>query len=243
MSRRLTPPYRVLRFGEVIDGTTDPKFCEVTGVAKEHFGGAKHVVNELLANRLAIAVGLPVPPGELLVDDNGVIHYMSLYFGIDGETPPPIDFKEFVAQRPRLAAGTLLFDLVIGNYDRHVYNLAFQPEAGLETILFDHSEALFGAFGDVNVLLRSRGRIDLHLMPLAAHITSPSYFEFWFERFLRLDHVAFSSHTERLVAYGLLTDDESDIVERFIRHRCSKLKDWLFGDRSAFTLIDDWGLI
>lgn len=224
---KFSPMYHILALGDELVGSTEPRECWIGGVAKRYDGSAKHVVNELICNRIGLSLGLPIPPGEIAVDENDDIHYVSLFFGLVGETPPPADLEVVAQQYPELACGIVAFDVLVGNDDRHAENLAYDPENKIDLVVFDHSEAMFGPFGDGQRILQRMDVLHHEKMILAEEIREPKYFHKWFDLIEKLPIGLLDLPLDRIVAYGLLSDDEAKAAIAFLQYRKDNLRSWL----------------
>lgn len=134
--------YKIADWGDPVgEGVTGSRYINVTGVAKTHVPGEPYIVaNEYICARLAVAVGLPVPPG-FLVKKDAEHWFVSMDFNLSGEMLPPILPDLLVARKPELCAGIVLFDAWVLNPDRHAKNLAHDTNTDA-VVIFDHSRAL-----------------------------------------------------------------------------------------------------
>jgi len=131
-----------------LDGTSGAQACSVHAVAKRNSLGAPHLVaNEFICGRLAMLMGLPVPPGAMAKLDDGGLAYVSLRFGPRGERPPPVAPAELVADHPELALRIVAFDCWVANTDRHEGNLIYLKAPGSRPMIFDHDKALMAGLG------------------------------------------------------------------------------------------------
>lgn len=126
---------------------------ELHGYAKRNTQQTPNVVaNELVAFRLGTLLGLPMVPGApmLVPPDHQEVAWISLAFDGDIRKTTPSVAPEVVAENhPDQAAGTVVFDLLIANHDRHPRNLAYRKRGrkGERLGLFDHDHALWGNSG------------------------------------------------------------------------------------------------
>jgi hypothetical protein len=100
------------------------------------------ILNEFICNRLAIALSLSCPLGDIgrLAADE--LAWISFAATQDGETIAPPDIIDEVAVKyPDFAAGVLVFDEWVMNYDRTDENIIWFP--GMTPYVIDHGEALF----------------------------------------------------------------------------------------------------
>lgn len=115
-------------------------------------------LNELLAARLAAAVGLPVPMGEVGVIGDNQLAWVSAQVRLNSQEVAPADPGVIATHVPWLVAGCTVFDVLIHNVDRHDDNLIFHPRLGLW--LIDHEQAFAGSARDLpQVLTGSRQQV------------------------------------------------------------------------------------
>jgi hypothetical protein len=150
-------------------------------------------VNEVIAAELGRRLGLPVPPCFVRQWERGWF-FGSLRFTERGELPAPVIPQRVVEASPVLAAGIVLFDIIIGNIDRHDRNIAFLSDGRLA--IFDHGHALFGALeaqgpdrfaaikDDLAITWEWGGRQGRHC--ILDHLTSQAHFDEWLARFSEL---------------------------------------------------------
>jgi hypothetical protein len=126
-------------------GVTETWLVELEGYAKRNSPTQPYLVaNEYVASRIGQLLGLPVPPGAPIEGRKaGEPGWVTLSFSGSEELLPPANASQVVREVPRLAAGVLVFDLLIANTDRHPGNLSFLPPKRRLDV-FDHSHALFG---------------------------------------------------------------------------------------------------
>src|SRR5258707_6897182 len=142
----LTGIFEIDAWGDSLGaGATAPRYCTLGGVAKLNpVGGSAYIVAaEYICARLALLIGLPVPPGIAIRTKDGQMGYISLRFGPKGERPPPVIAEHLVEDRPELAAALVAFDGWVANDDRHDQNIAY-IRGKLPLVVYDHSHALVG---------------------------------------------------------------------------------------------------
>lgn len=96
---------------------------------------------EWIASRLAIAVGLPTPTGQIGTYAGKKV-WVSLAVKLNSEDVAPPDPATVVAAEPSASAGAFVFDTWIFNNDRHDENILYHKDLGLW--LIDHDQALSG---------------------------------------------------------------------------------------------------
>lgn len=146
MPARKPHVYQVTRWGTPPGGASDTRRVDLMGYAKlNSAGGPLCVVNEYISSKIGGLMGLPVPPGGVVEGPGGgATAWLTLSFSA---TPlPPIDPGEVVRKLPLLASEVVVFDILIGNFDRHAGNLA-SMSGGRRLEVFDHSHALLGIGG------------------------------------------------------------------------------------------------
>ena len=177
------------------------------------------VANEFICGRLALILGLPVPPGVIVRTKDDELAYVSLRFGTKDERAPPIIASHLVSDNPHVTAGIIAFDCWIANDDRHSRNIAYSRDH-LPVQVFDHGHALLGAGPDAGIerLLRYADRPAVSDC-LAPHATMSKPFDPWIERIVAI-HTGLIEDTVRMVvSHGGLTEDESTEVCRFLKER------------------------
>jgi hypothetical protein len=230
------------------DGVTGSRFCTLQGVVKVASPKAAYtVVNESVASRIAGLLGLPVPPGAIAELDHGTIAFAMMKFGKKGDKPPPADAQDFVQNRPRLAAGIVLFDAWVLNKDRHSRNLAWYPRGRGSVVIFDHGHALLGTDAGKGVETLNRMVTDpcLGYGCLIGELTVASDVESWIEQIEAVRDSAISEICQPLTGLGVCNRDESAKLEEVLIHRKKAVRTLVKAARDKFTKIDDgdWGLI
>ncbi len=144
----MTVIYRITKMGDARRaGMNRPFEARVGGFAKSNDECPYTIANEIVCARIGQVLGLPVPAGVLSQDPEKKLHYLSLNVGQEGRELPPIIPADFCAEEPLLAAGIVVFDVLIANADRHRKNLCrdttFDDEPPRVSV-YDHGHALFG---------------------------------------------------------------------------------------------------
>lgn len=229
------------------EGVTGSRFCTLSGVVKTANTRAPYTVaNEYVASRIAGLLGLPVPPGTIAELDDGTLAYVMMKFGKKGDKPPPVNPRDFVAGRPRLAAGIVLFDAWILNGDRHRGNLAWYPGPQTAVSIFDHGHALLG--------IRDGRGVD-HLEALANtpalghgclidQLAVAAHVESWIEQIEAVRESAVDEICRPLSDLGVCNRDESAKLVEVLVSRKKGIRTLVKADQDKFTNIsdEDWGL-
>ncbi len=248
--------YKVISWDAPVgNGVTGSKFVTVGGIAKTIVPAAPYcVANEYVANQLASLLHLPTPPGYIQRDDQGMAHFISMNFNPRGTNLPPIFPPLVFAKLPEVAAGVVVFDVLIGNRDRHQSNLAFDQITN-HLAVFDHSHSLFGirpGDGEANLnwlagvmgivqepdpwgyagnrqcLLDAINRCDLLSKWIAKVSTIPDFF---------IDDLC-----EHVTKIGV-TDGESAALGVYLKNRRSTLDRLLDRNQSEFRSVVQWKLL
>jgi hypothetical protein len=229
--------FRALNWRDPITGTAEePHFVTLDAIAKTNENGTASVAAEYICNRLAVLVGLPVPPGALIHAAGSPIAFVSLRFGSLSELPAPVIPSEFVAVHPHLAAGIALFDLLVLNQDRNSGNIAFlkgkQPP-----VMFDHGRSLCAADRFASMASSQNATPARHC--LQSLIQNANDLESWLERFARLDFQIVREYVEDLVGPKVLTKAESAELLGFLRIRLDQLSSLA----QQWLPTVEWGLV
>ena len=228
-------------------GVTGSRFCTLAGVVKIDSPEAAYTVaNEYVASRLAGLLGLPVPPGAIAELDDGTTSFTMMRFGKKGDKPPPVDAADFVASRPRLAAGIVLFDSWVLNADRHAGNLAWYPAGRGSVSIFDHGHALFGTVAGKGIEVLD-GRVNHPFLGhgcLIGELTVAADVEAWIEQIEAVRDTAIRDICQPLAGLGVCSQDESAKLEEVLVSRRRALRTLVKAGRDKFTKIkdEDWGL-
>lgn len=119
--------------------------ADVRGIAKTNDASPYTIANEVIAARIGQTLGLPIPAGIIAEDSSKRLYYLSLDVSREQKQLPPIIPADFVAAQARLAAGVVVFDVLIANGDRNHTNLSLDPAFNpSRPSVFDHGHALFG---------------------------------------------------------------------------------------------------
>lgn len=251
--------YRAVAWKDPVGiGATGTRYVELEGYGKLNSDVAPYCVpNEYVANRLTALLGLPAPPGAVLLSPEGPA-WVSLAFADRTERLPPVDPTSFVTAAPQLAAGIVVFDLLIANRDRHAGNVSIRPSSN-RVDLFDHSHSAFGIVkGMANKrLVGMRGRFVIDGVPIPGAETTPG------NRHCLVDYVRspadllrWAEQIQRFVGDYQLDAISSDVaaldcgvaaeeairLKIELRHRRDELAALIGSNQAEFRAIseDDW---
>ncbi len=179
--------------------------------------------------------------------------FASLKFTSDRTPPPDSDPVECVKAHPDLCTGILLFDILIGNCDRHEGNIAAEPPVSPKTIqVFDHDRALFGFYPKEGVkrLIELLDRLAVgagsatqgnrHIL-LDALNTSDFIWD-WVQRISQIPTWYIKEACSYVVGAGA-TKREANMAAEFLIHRRNRFPDIIADNKNEFKGISNWGLL
>jgi hypothetical protein len=247
---------RLLHSGQPIgSGVTDGRFSSVPVIAKTNCINAPYcVANELVCGEIGRFLGLPVPLGGVCysASSNHQLCYVSLNFNLNGSTLPPVNVTDCAKQLPKESTGVLLFDILIGNADRHGHNFSVDFLAKPPSMtIFDHGHALFGkdAGKGIDRLEKLRDRLAIsggsrtrgNRHCLLDQIDTDAYFGFWFERIRLLPDYLLEDVCRELPKLGCTKEEAAAAVD-FLKYRSLHLEQIVMTNRSDFFRIKNWRL-
>lgn len=181
------------------------------------------VVNEFICNRLATALGLPTPAGEVWVDKDGVSHWVSIEIRKGGVgLPPPTD--SMLRSLPAFDRALIVyFDALVNNIDRTSENVLATSRH--RYWLVDHDMALFGDMAGEDLGVRLEGMADRRLPAtpgtLGAELLPPDCGDrsraMW--RVKDLNETAIEQAVQPLVWRRILNADDASAVQEYLKVR------------------------
>jgi hypothetical protein len=223
------------------DTASAPRWCTMSGVAKVGSPIQRYVVpNEFICGRMALMLGLPVPPGVVVRTDERELAYVSLRFGKRGENLPPVIAAHVVQDNPVIAAGIVALDCWLINTDRHRANLAYSREGSPLTI-FDHGHALLGddpTSGSKR--LDEYREIPVISYCLGPFLTTAAHFRRWTERIAAIRDDLIEDVVSEVTCGGGLTPDEGSAVRTFLIDRKTRVSALLAQARDQLPKATDW---
>lgn len=239
-----------LSAGATRGGVTQSVDAEVRGIAKTNDQFPFTIANEVVAARLGQALGLPVPTGVIAEDDAGKLYYLSLDVSKTGHTLPPAHPPDVVAAEPFLAVGSVVFDFLIANEDRHVGNLSLDPAfAPARLSLFDHGHALLGSgahAGFARLVARESdaGCLGLHggsRQALVDAICDAQVVLDWVGRVEQLPDYIIEDACRLATLAGLNVDRAlADRLAAWLNARKLVVRDMIERNRAEFSAISAW---
>lgn len=207
------PGVDVARLDEWIDGTSQEVRIGRANIFYK--SGEDHPLlpaNEFIASRLATALGLPVPAGDVGRDERETLGWVTL------EVPNALNYsppnpQEVVAREPELSAGCIVFDVWVGNHDRHEKNIIYHRNIGFW--LIDHELALGGAAEDLGTL-SSQASLPGRLHFFATARPSEPQIEAWVQRVRKLPVSVVDGTLREARARRLVTTAQRDAIRGYV---------------------------
>lgn len=219
MALRRTPGVELTElFGAPAEGTQAVRFAGAKMVAKWDDDGTSPnlVVNEFVATRLAMALGVPVPMGDAARWEDFVA-FASAQIELEGVSLPPADMIALQAEFPEEAARIYVFDVFILNEDRHEENLLHHPKVGMWAI--DHEKAM-GADTvlDPVKLWTQRDRV-LAYHGFDAAALDKGLVQQEVSRIQSIPEMALRAAADEARVRGLLSSHQGSSLVKFLKHR------------------------
>lgn len=223
---KLQPGYFTIdTVGPLPDSTGDGLLARIEVAIKVNSDHRPYAVaNEYVTARLAYAIGLSVPPGELVQLRDGRPGFVCLMFTSGGSTLPPVIPAELVEHDPSFSTGVILFDMWVRNsIDRHDGNLAYDPASG--GVIFDHDIALLGDRPGkaVQELANAIDQPCADGHCLIPEITTADHFATWADRIRVLPQGLIHETVAKVYRVGLIKATERDELVRFLVFRQGRL--------------------
>lgn len=209
------------------------KHIGIAGIAKCSTPNMPHTVaSELLCGNLARILFLPVPPSFIVQDNENLPHHVSLNFAVAGESLPPVDPIAVVSHDPILACGIVLFDIWIGNKDRHNGNMAFDAQTRTIT-LFDHSHAFLAGQDPTQWLNDNQDSIGIGNHCLVPHISNIKPFIAWNQKVSQIPEFFILEAVRECVKVGFPAELENVCASHLLERR-KKLLDLIKRNSGLF---------
>lgn len=176
------------------------------------------VAAEFLSTRLANAVGIPVPMGDVALDFRNRVVWVSALVQLDGEELAPPDPTEVVARSPDIAAGIFVFDVWTLNGDRHDENFVYHSQVGLWA--FDHALGVGQLYQSSFANLQQEINRPLTFHELRSEALQPARLHQWGERIRGLSRTAIERSILEAQQRGLITvEDRAGITELLLQRQ------------------------
>lgn len=249
---------RIIAWGKPLgDGITNARYATVEGVAKVNNPGHPYVVaNEYVAGEIGHFLGLPLPPSFVTRAADNTPLFLSVNFNPRGDDLPPVIPAMVARSHPDIAVGTLVYDMLIANSDRHNRNLVFDMTSA-QIAIFDHSHALFGylpAQGEQrldNLLTHSHmgicafpepGGHDGNRHCLLDQVSDTRALMTWIDKVEQIPDYFLNRISADTVKLGV-TQAEADTLRRYLNQRKASLRGIIAAQQSEFRKVTQWGII
>jgi hypothetical protein len=246
--------YRLTRIAAAHRGGMNQAIdAEIRGVGKSNAQGPFTIANEVITARLGQTLGLPVPAGVVAEGTGGTLYYLSLDVSKEGKALPPAVAVDFAQEEPRIAAGCVVFDILIANSDRHAGNLARDP--GFDPprpSLFDHGHALLGTAppSGLDRLVAAEdilGCLGTDPLPgnrqcLIDHIADAACLRHWIDRVAAVPDFIVEDVCAEAVALNLLQHDLAAELASWINRRRKRVHELVCSHKADFPSIQQWDL-
>jgi hypothetical protein len=237
-------------------GVTGSWQATISVVAKCNGVNAPYYVpNELICAEIGRFIRLPIPPCGIIDAPKAQVKtwFASLDFNLAGNSLPPVDTAKCLTNLPFLSAGLLLFDILIGNSDRHRSNFAVDfSVAPPRMSIFDHSHALLGFQSNMaDARLRDlKERLAITGGPhtkgnrhcLLDAVPGDDHFREWLERIGSIPDFLIVDLCHDASELGA-TQAEADLAADFLKSRRDNMKKIIEDHRGEFRAIRQWSLI
>jgi len=248
--------YRLLSFDRQMGiGVAGAMQVTVSAVAKTNSDEAPYCVpNEVICAELGRFLRLPIPPCGIVRQPQvpGAHWFASMDFNLTGNSLPPVDPQRCVKELPHECAGLLLFDVLVGNCDRHRRNFAVDFSTSLPQMsVFDHSHALFGYVPGkaVDRLVGLRNRLGIsggvqtrgNRHCLLDVVSTDDYFGEWIGRLAALPNYLIDGLCNDATETGVSTA-EAEEAARFLKHRRASMRSIIKDSQAEFRGIKTWSL-
>lgn len=235
--------------GSAAHTATAPMHGQLHAVLKNSKSLKYCIPNEYICAELGRFLGLPIPPGGICVKKghDPEVWYASLNFNLSATALPPVDPNICVTELPLESTGLILFDILIGNDDRHRNNLSLDlsnPSAKVLSV-FDHSHAFFGPTNGKGIdrLARNKNLLSIGGHCLLKAIRKDDHFAEWIERIKALPNYLIDQVCNVTVPYGMITSAEAAAAKDFLKHRRTEIENIIKANKSEFAGISTWRLL
>lgn len=229
MSRQTRPGLRVMLRGEPEElGATEAQWGQAEVLIKKDCAQSPNlVVNEFIANRLASALGLPVPAGDLWVDDDVQLHWVVATIRDRGHTLPPSSPNDIARVDGLLRARMYCFDALVLNIDRHADN--FLVDGKGNAWLIDHDLTLFADCRRENraaaiATFAGRPYADWARFWTGGVLPSRDELRRAAQEFDMVPAAVLAAPAAEAFARGIITAPERDALTQFLSDRRAKIK-------------------
>lgn len=212
------------------------------------------LANEWIGSSLGWFLRLPIPPFALMRKASTSVRYFaSLDYGRKETTASDMIPRTLCKQLPRIATGIVLFDILIGNPDRHEGNVKVDdPNNPTSVELIDQEHALFGHAKDRGIqrLQFISGKLGFCRLPntcdvhkIGASLSTAAYFDFWVGRIESIPDGFIKDVVNEAKEIHLVGSDEADLCTDFLLQRKLAIRSIVRSNKAFFAAIGDWGVL
>lgn len=233
-------------------GVNDAYWAMTESYSKANSDVSPYLIpNEWIAGRLAQFLCLPIVPFALHKKYRRPDVFASLGMTRKRIPPPPGIPSVCLERFPDICAGTLVFDILIANCDRHARNVRVDKQANPKWMrLIDHDRALFGYLhkGGIERLNEVWSRLGIsggkasggnrHIYLDAIH--SAEAISKWCDRVYKIPDWYIEEICNYVVGMGILKRECKCVIE-FLQHRRRNIATLVSENRQEFLSIDNWG--
>jgi len=247
--------YRIAAVGAQVGiGVADSVHLSIAAIGKENGASAPYCIpNELICSEIGRFLRLPLPPSGIVTSPARAPMFASLNFNLLGVSLPPVNPPTCARLLPDLSTGLLLFDILVGNSDRHPGNLSMDVSTSPPTMnVFDHSHALLGnhAGAGETRLTSMAGRLAVTGGPLTRGnrhflldvVNVDTYFPSWIARITKIPDFIIEGVCADAAPFGI-TPTEATAAQKFLKQRRDNISDLITGNRAEFRAITTWSMI
>jgi len=247
------------------DGVTGTFQVMIRGYAKPGPNKRDYIqtlANEYIATRLADYLGLPISPHGLIQVERAMPpgpYFTTFNFACDGGRCPVIDVESCLENQLKKCSGSLIFDIFVGNGDRHGGNISYLEDD--HYWLYDHGYSLLGVVPNYGITRLKD--IEDRLGCSGPELVSVEYFPsgcFPYNRHVFLDCIGSDKFfgewihkIENLPDYQIdnlcfvpfdigINKDERIAIADFLKKRKRKMWNLIQDNSHEFKNINQWGL-
>jgi len=241
--------YRVTKFHEATRGGMNAAVdADIRGVAKTNDASRYTIANELIAARVGQTLGLPVPAGVTIEDETKKLYYVSLDVSYDGGKLPPIIAEDFIRDHPWLAAGCVLFDVLIANADRNGENVAVDPNFSPPRVtVLDHGHALFGTNEPIGPerLSNVADSLGCDNNALMDHVSDGAHLAEWAQRIGEIPRYVFDDICADVGRETRLnvSQEEAQHAASWLADRSQRVARLICDHKGSFPAVAQWCLV
>lgn len=203
------------------------------------------IANEWIAANIGQFLRLPIPPFSLIQGrDAKTRMFASLSF--EGNTSPAdVKPNTLWLKHPELCTGIVLFDVLIGNTDRHEKNIKVDNSISPGRLyLFDHDRALMCAVPEQGIEWLEKTKNDplLRWHCLREVLNTAKHFREWRQRISSIPSWFISDVCEVAKKECGIRKDEANAAMDFLMHRKDEIDGLVIQNKHLFPNVSDFGM-